>query len=499
MSKRKADVCLVLEGTYPYVQGGVSQWTHDLITAQSHLTFHIVSILPPDSHGEALFELPKNVISHEHVYLQDLNFGSMVEMDDELFFQKMEEAMTHIQSRSGLSDLEKASKLLKPYKGRIGAELLMNSKGAWEMLVRMYEKTMPDCSMLDYFWSWRALLGGFYSILLADIPPADVYHTLCTGYAGLYAARARLETGKPVLLTEHGIYTNERRIEIAMADWLFEMTGVSYAIEKSERDVRDLWMDTFSSYSRICYEACSQIVTLFEGNYTLQIEDGAATDKLSVIPNGIDYERFDSIERAKSDTHAPTIALIGRVVPIKDIKTFIRACANIKSQIPDVRAYIMGPTNEDALYFDECKSMVKHLSLEDNVTFTGKVDITTYIPEIDVVVLTSISEAQPLVILEVGAAGIPSVATNVGACSELIEGRSDESPKLAPGGAVTPLANPSATAEAVCKLLTDSDWYTHCSLAAKERVRTYYVKALQQQAYTNLYGKFLPNKQNKAA
>ena len=42
-----ADVCLILEGTYPYVTGGVSVWTDDLIRAQSHLTFHLVTLLAP--------------------------------------------------------------------------------------------------------------------------------------------------------------------------------------------------------------------------------------------------------------------------------------------------------------------------------------------------------------------------------------------------------------------------------------------------------------------
>ena len=39
-----ADVCLVLEGAYPFVAGGVSSWTHDLIRAHAHLRFHIVAL-----------------------------------------------------------------------------------------------------------------------------------------------------------------------------------------------------------------------------------------------------------------------------------------------------------------------------------------------------------------------------------------------------------------------------------------------------------------------
>ena len=60
--------------------------------------------------------------------------------------------------------------------------------------------------------------------------------------------------------------------------------------------------------------------------------------------------------------------------------------------------------------------------------FTGAVNIVEYLGRIHVVVLTSLSESQPLTILEAGAAGIPFVATNVGSCREVIEGRSDEQP-----------------------------------------------------------------------
>ena len=177
----------------------------------------------------------------------------------------------------------------------------------------MYESTHGDSAFLDYFWTWRALLGGLYSMLLCDLPPALVYHPVCTGYAGLFAARAHIETGRPVILTEHGIYTNERRIEIGMADWLYETQRAGLQIEHSRRELKDLWMESFSTYSRACYEACTRIVTLYEGNQQFQIDDGADPEKLAVIPNGIDTERYAAVVRGQ-DARPPTIALIGRVV-----------------------------------------------------------------------------------------------------------------------------------------------------------------------------------------
>ena len=95
--------------------------------------------------------------------------------------------------------------------------------------------------------------------------------------------------------------------------------------------------------------------------------------------------------------------------------------------------------------------------LDDTVVFTGAVNIFDYLPRIHVVALTSLSEAQPLVLLEAGAAGIPCVATDVGSCREILEGRSNETPRLGNGGEVTALVNPEQTADAVIRLLMDEE------------------------------------------
>ena len=42
--KPKADICLILEGAYPFIAGGVSSWAHELIQAQHELKFHVVAL-----------------------------------------------------------------------------------------------------------------------------------------------------------------------------------------------------------------------------------------------------------------------------------------------------------------------------------------------------------------------------------------------------------------------------------------------------------------------
>ncbi|GJL88924.1 MAG: pellicle/biofilm biosynthesis glycosyltransferase PelF [Minwuia thermotolerans] len=483
------DVCLVLEGTYPYVAGGVSSWVHDLVGAQSDLTFHIVSLMPGEKPPERRYEVPDNVRGINHVFLQKMPSGSGRVRRLKQHLSNMEPALKSMQAAGDLSDVAHLLKTLAPNRKSFGRESLLNSEPAWQMLLRMYKEDMPESSFLDYFWTWRSLLGGLFNILLSPMPEAKVFHTVSTGYAGLFAARAKLETGRPVLLTEHGIYTNERRIEIAMADWLYEAPGGSLGLEKPKRDLKDLWIDTFVAYSRCCYQACDQIITLYTGNQDLQRRDGAAEELLRIIPNGVDYEKYSKVERTPNDR--PTIALIGRVVPIKDVKTYIRAVALLRRDVPDIKALMMGPTDEDEDYYRECLQMVDHLDLTENFIFTGRVQLTEYLGQVDVMVLTSISEAQPLVILEGGAAGIPTVSTDVGACRDMLFGMPHEDPPLGTGGAITPLSNPAETAKELAALIKDPVYMASARKAIKERVRKYYNKLEIDRIYHDLYVTFI--------
>ena len=161
--------------------------------------------------------------------------------------------------------------------------------------------------------------------------------------------------------------------------------------------------------------------------------------------------------------------------------------AALRGAVPDVEALVLGPVDEDPEYFAECEALVNHLALEDAITFTGRVALTDYLGRIDLIVLTSISEVQPLVILEAGAAGVPSVATDIGACREMICGRPGEPEQFGDAGEVVPLADPVATAHAIARLLLTPGRLEQAGEAARNRVRRYYDKQSLDSAYAGLY------------
>lgn len=487
MHRRLADVCLLVEGAYPYVAGGVSSWVHDLIRTQRELTFHVVTLMPHPRGLKVRYEMPNNVLSLSHVYLSHLAQGAPRLRHSERFFAELSDALLALQQGSGASEIVRLLRLV----GEVGAEqlgsrILLDSNSAWEAILGMYNRSMPQSSFSNYFWSWRSMLSSLFAALLAPLPKATVFHSLSTGYAGLLAARAKLMERRAVMLTEHGIYTNERRIELMQAQWLSGGTPFNLSLQEASLELRDLWTGLFTSYAQACYAACDRIVTLYEGNQRLQLRDGADPEKLLIIPNGIAFQRFAQLVQQRTP-HPPTVALIGRVVPIKDVKTFIRAVAQLREGVPNMRVWILGPTDEDPVYFQECKDLVKEFECSALIDFKGRVKLEEYLAQIDVVALTSLSEAQPLVILEAGAAAVPLVCTDVGSCREMILGRPSESPRFGPGGAITGLASPAATAAALRELLTNPARREECGRNLQQRVQSHYNKVRIDNLYSELY------------
>ena len=484
------DVCIIVEGCYPYVPGGVSAWIDWLMKSQPETTFSILTLWPKPSTQAPRYALPANALALHHLYLQDFGSRPVDTIAVPPGVDRLGAGIRELMAAGGIEPLRRVTHELAGLKRHVSLPAFFNSPLAWQLARRTYDEDMPFGSFLHFFWAWRALLGGLLATLEQPLPVAKVYHTISTGYAGVLAARAALETGRPALLTEHGIYTNERRIELLMADWVADTIDKGHALQDPRFDLRDMWVRAFEAYARTCYDGCDEIVTLYEDNQKAQRGLGANSDLMGVIANGIQLERFAGLGVA-GPTQRPTIALIGRVVPIKDVKTFIAAAAILRERVPDLSALVVGPTDEDPGYHRECVALVSELGLEGCVEFTGTVDVTAYMPRIHVVALTSLSESQPLVILEAGAAGIPFVATNVGSCREIIEGRPDERPSLGPGGIITNLVAPGEIADALSSLLSDTARRRRYGEALRERVRRLYTSERAAGAYRDLYARLM--------
>ena len=486
-----ADVCLILEGTYPYVRGGVSTWVHQLITGLSDLTFSLLLISTRrDESRHSEYELPSNVVSFVEVYIQD----TIDDRGQQCPAHAKNEAWGHVRA---FHEGDEAKRLLAfgalldsvAERQTLSVHDALFSSEAWSFVTERYEEKAAGTSFIDWFWTWRSVHAPLLQTLIAEIPPARVYHAICTGYAGLLGVVAKRRTGRPLLLTEHGIYVRERTIDIGRADWIYEEPVRIRLAKPRANPLKQMWQGFFETIARITYDAADQIITLFSGNLALQHQYGADPKRTGIIPNGVDVARFAQMRHDRPTNRPPRVALIGRVVPIKDVRTFLRAAAAVARTHPEVEFWIAGPIDEDHVYYEECVALKEALELSC-VEFLGHRDVVDLYPNIDLLVLTSVSEGQPLTILEAACAGVPTIATDVGGCRELLEGRTTADRALGPSGVVTPVGDSKATAAAIIELLADDERRRAMAGAGVARTEQFYRQADVLGRYRRVYGRW---------
>src|SRR5262249_55053739 len=257
--------------------------------------------------------------------------------------------------------------------------------------------------------------------------------------------------------------------------------------------LRRLWSSFFRALSRLAYVQARHIITLSDANRVKQIADGAPPEKIEIVPNGVALQSAPF--EARGGPAADTVALpaprlpvgfVGRVVPIKDLVTFVRACDLALNSV-EIDARVIGPADEDPGYAARCRQLVARLGRTNAIQFVGPMPPAKLYGDLDVVVLTSFSEGQPLVILEAYTWGLPVIATDVGACREMVEGRGDDARRIGPSGFVTRVAAPKETAAAIVRLARDAHLRRRMGDAGHQRVTTYYQRRDMLARYRSLY------------
>ena len=489
------DVMLLLEGTFPYVAGGVSSWVNQIIKAHPQLRFGIAFLGSRRSdYGEMRYALPDNIVHLETHFLYEER-----EADDaqpaprdghKPAFMGMRELHEHFLGSNtlGPDQILKALADIQPG-GRITREDFLHSRASWDNIVYRYRERCIDPSFVDYFWTVRIMHEPLWTLATVahELPPARCYHTVSTGYAGFLGAMLAARYRRPLILSEHGIYTKERKIDLFQNEWIKDNRNVFQRDHTELSYFRQLWIRFFQSLGRMCYDAADPIVALYETNRLRQIADGAEPSRTTNVPNGVSLGTLAPLRELRPADPPPVLCLIGRVVQIKDIKTFIRAMRTVVNECPDAEGWIAGPEDEDPEYAQECRNLVESLGLENHVRFLGFQRITELMPKVGVLILSSISEALPLVILEGYAAGVPSVVTDVGSCRQLIEGLGDEDRALGQAGRVVGIADPAALAAAALELLLDPAAWHAAQAAGIARVERYYTDTQMFARYRAIY------------
>lgn len=465
-------ICLILEGCYPYVFGGVATWVNQYILSKPEHEFALLTIgAYKKDKGKFVYDIPKNVTEIQEVFLDDLeviNQKSRTKIYSEQYLNEIKNIIlgntvkwNNIFEECGLE--------------KWNTEEFFSSNQYLKLIKDITKKELKNNGFLEVFFGMKSMLQPLLQLLSAKIPEADIYHSASTGYAGILGAMAQYKNNKPFILTEHGIYPREREEELLACTWLDE-------------NLKKTWISFFYNISSAAYEKATYITSLFEGAKNTQKILGAAPKKCIVIPNGIHYEQYVNMPLKEENGYIDIGAFI-RFSSIKDVKTLLYAFYEAHSECSNIRLHIFGATNDEE-YKKECLDIIETLKIKGSIHIYGQVNSLEYMPKMDFTILTSISEGQPLTILESFAARRPVVCTNVGCCKELISGINDTFGEA--GICCTPM-DISGIANAIKKLSKNNRMCEEYGKNGQRRVESNYTFEKMMKSYFELYEKGLSN------
>lgn len=451
--------------------GGVSSWVHGLIQSFPKLEFIILAIISNRSlSGKFTYELPENVSEVHELYLEDADWNRKGRRRCRLSKAEYQAFRSLVRNRR--VEWETVFRMFqeKP----ISLDKFLMGEDFLKIVRESYDMYYSQLVFSDFLWTIRSVYLPLLFALKMKLPKADLYHCVATGYAGVLGSMAKVLYGSRLLISEHGIYTREREEELLRADWV---QGV----------YKNIWIDQFKKMSKLAYDKADLVTSLYEYARELQIDLGCPVEKTMVTPNGVSVERLKDLPgKTKEDEGRINVGAVLRVTPIKDVKTMIQAFSFAKEREPRLKLWIMGPTDEDEGYARECREQVEALGIED-VVFTGRIDIREYLGRMDMTILTSLSEGQPLTILEGYAAHKPAIATDVGNCRGLIYGENDG---FGDAGIVAHIMNVEEIAQAMVDLARNEPMRLQMGENGYQRVVSGYQIEHMREKYQKIYKDF---------
>jgi sugar transferase (PEP-CTERM/EpsH1 system associated) len=259
------------------------------------------------------------------------------------------------------------------------------------------------------------------------------------GFEGQLYVAGRLNSGFQFLLGRLARIMRDFRPDIVHSrNWgaieampAARMSGVPVAVH-SEHGYEVDMLDGLSKRRRIlrrfAYAFADAVFTVTEELRTYHARQAwLPTEGIRVLPNGVDTSRFlrraDEGEQTRQllglGDGSLVIGAVGRLVPIKDHVTLLRAAEVLISRGLPVRVLLAGSGPELPKYQE---FVARSPGLAGRVVFAGAVsDVSALLNAMDIFVLPSLSEGMSNTLLEAMASSLPVVATRVGGNPELVE------------------------------------------------------------------------------
>ena len=277
--------------------------------------------------------------------------------------------------------------------------------------------------------------------------PFDVIHA--HDWLVAYAAKTLKDSFKiPVVSTIHATESGRN-------------SGIHDEVQRYINDTE--WMLT--------YESTEVIVNSNFMKSELQRLFGLPFEKINVIPNGVNLNLYNGVERdynfrrQYAADNEKIILYVGRLVYEKGIQNLISAMPKVLNNYHDSKLIIAGKGG----MIDELRDEVRRLNIENKVYFTGYLNLTQVTKMYkcaDVAVFPSTYEPFGVVALEGMLSGTPVVVSDVGGLNEIVEHRVN--------GMKSYAGNPNSIADSILELLYDHKLCADITKRAKNKVRNEY-------------------------
>ncbi|WP_432135294.1 MULTISPECIES: GT4 family glycosyltransferase PelF [unclassified Streptomyces] len=443
-------VTLLTEGTYPHSHGGVSVWCDQLVRGMPDIAFDVIAVTgtgrepvvwdtpahvthvhavpmwgPPPAGGP-----PRGRARNRLVRAYEHFLAALLDPSAEDGFAPALYAMARAATDGSLSAFLR------------GDDAIGLLAGVWRRpgtAVREARPTLHDALTAT------ALLEHALRPLAAPPPEHGITHAVSGGVAVLPGLTALEQHGTPFLLTEHGVYLRERYLGYRTAPYPWPVKAVMLGF--------------FRLLAEESYRRAALITPGNRYNRLWEEQGGAAPETIRTVYNGVDPAAFPP---AGPEPDGPTLSWAGRVDPIKDLETLIRAFALVRDRLPGARLRLFGGTPRGGeAYRERCEALAADLGHAGAVVFEGRVDdIRDAYAAGNVVMLSSISEGFPFTLIEAMSCGRATVSTDVGGVREAVGDT----------GLVVPPRDPAAMAAAALELLNDPERRRALGAAARRRV-----------------------------
>ncbi|MGY0019402.1 GT4 family glycosyltransferase PelF [Streptomyces sp. YJ-C3] len=448
--RSRPHVTLLTEGTYPHSHGGVSVWCDQLVRGMPDFDFDVLAVTGTGRESIA-WDLPPHVSAPTGLPM----WGPAPEgraprgRAGRRLLTAYEEFLSPLLDPAAEDVFGPALYELGRYARAGWLSPVLRGDHAVRVLASVWRRPGLDVAAarpsLHDALTATSLLEHALRPLAARPPERGVAHAVSGGIAVLPGLMARHEHGVPLLLTEHGVYLRERYL--------------GYRTGPFTWPVKAVMLGFFRLLAEETYRRAALITPGNRYNRLWEERGGADPELIRTVYNGVDPAAFPP---AGPEPERPTLSWAGRVDPIKDLETLIRAFSLVRQELPEAQLRLFGGTPRGGeAYRARCEALAVSLGTGDAVRFEGRVEhIKDAYAAGNVVMLSSISEGFPFTLIEAMSCGRATVSTDVGGVREAV----------GPTGLVVPPRSPEAMARAALDLLSDPGRRAAMGEAARLRV-----------------------------